>query len=184
MFHRLHHVAYRCKDAQRTVDFYTKVIGLEYSAGMLPPEGNRHWHYKIHAETIHIFFKLLDGSFLAFFEVANFPEETPDTATPIWIKHIAFEVPGMDYLIAAKKRLQDHGVDVRGPQDHYICHSVYFEDPDGHRLEMASRSDVPGMWEKLADKAPANLAEWNERKRRWAAEKSAVGEASKEHAPA
>ena len=38
MFQRLHHIAYRCHDAQRTVDFYTKVIGLKYAAGLLPPE--------------------------------------------------------------------------------------------------------------------------------------------------
>ena len=41
MFGRLHHVAYRCKDAQRTVDFYTKVIGLKYVAGLMPPENNK-----------------------------------------------------------------------------------------------------------------------------------------------
>ena len=38
MFQRLHHIAYRCRDAQRTVDFYTKVIGLKYVAGLVPPE--------------------------------------------------------------------------------------------------------------------------------------------------
>lgn len=35
MFNRLHHVAYRCRDAQRTVEFYTNVVGLEYAAGLL-----------------------------------------------------------------------------------------------------------------------------------------------------
>ena len=38
MFQRLHHVAYRCRDAQRTVEFYTRVVGLKYCAGLLPPE--------------------------------------------------------------------------------------------------------------------------------------------------
>ena len=33
MFQKLHHVAYRCRDAQETVDFYTKVLGLKYAAG-------------------------------------------------------------------------------------------------------------------------------------------------------
>ena len=41
MFGRLHHVAYRCRDAQRTVDFYTRVIGLKYVAGLMPPENNK-----------------------------------------------------------------------------------------------------------------------------------------------
>ena len=30
----LHHVAYRCKDAQQTVDFYTKVLGLTFTMAM------------------------------------------------------------------------------------------------------------------------------------------------------
>ena len=166
MFQRLHHVAYRCKDAQRTVDFYTNVIGLEYSAGLLVPEGYRHWYYDDESDSIHIFFKLGDGTFLAFFDVASSPDEMPDPATPLWVKHIAFDVLGMEFLLAAKKRLQDHGVDVRGPKDHGICQSVYFEDPDGHRLEMTVRTEYPGMWNDLAKEAPANLAKWNERKRR------------------
>ena len=37
MFQRLHHIAYRCRDAQRTVEFYTQVVGLKYCAGLLPP---------------------------------------------------------------------------------------------------------------------------------------------------
>ncbi len=40
MFERLHHIAYRCRDAQRTVDFYTKVVGLKYVAGLMPPENH------------------------------------------------------------------------------------------------------------------------------------------------
>ncbi len=171
MFQRLHHVAYRCKDAQRTVDFYTKVIGLEYSAGLMPPEGHTHWYYGDSADSIHIFFKLGDGTFLAFFEIAGYADEVPDTNTPKWVKHIAFEVPDLEFLKAAKKRLDEHGVDARGPKDHGICHSVYFEDPDGHRLEMTARSETPFMWDRLAEEAPKNLAEWNERKRR-AAEKT------------
>ena len=39
MFQKLHHVAYRCRDAQETVDFYTKVLGLKYAAGEASPEG-------------------------------------------------------------------------------------------------------------------------------------------------
>ena len=41
MFQKLHHVAYRCRDAQETVDLYTKVLGLKYAAGEVAPEGAR-----------------------------------------------------------------------------------------------------------------------------------------------
>lgn len=167
MFQRLHHVAYRCKDAQRTVDFYTKVIGLEYSAGLMPPEGHRHWHYGDPSDSIHIFFKLGDGTFLAFFEIAGYEDSVPDDNTPLWVKHIAFEVPSMEFLIEAQKRLTAAGVDSRGPKDHGICQSVYFEDPDGHRLEMAVRTETVDTWKKLAEEAPKSLAEWNARKKKW-----------------
>lgn len=166
MFSRLHHVAYRCKDAQRTVDFYTKVIGLELAAGLITSPGHRHWYYGDPSENIHIFFRLGDGSYLAFFEIAGYPDEKPDPDTPLWVKHIAFEVPSLEFLAAAKKRLDEHGVDARGPKDHGICHSVYFEDPDGHRLEMAARAETPGLWQKLAAEAPGQLEEWKKRRMR------------------
>ncbi|HET7362366.1 MAG TPA: VOC family protein [Burkholderiales bacterium] len=177
MFGRLHHVAYRCRDAQRTVDFYTKVIGLKYAAAIMPPESTRlSWPLNEPgrpprkvvdgaSDSIHIFFELGDGSYLAFFDVASSPEEKEDPATPWWVKHIAFETETMDQLIAAKARLEAHGVQVLGPKDHDFCQSIYFMDPDGHRLEITVRSEQPDTWQRLAGQAPGVLANWNELKR-------------------
>src|SRR5690242_16314494 len=84
MFQRLHHIAYRCRDAQRTVDFYTKVIGLKYAAGLMPPENRSAPTWPLNepgkparkvvgapADSIHIFFELGDGSYIAFFDVPS-----------------------------------------------------------------------------------------------------------------
>jgi glyoxylase I family protein len=178
MFARLHHVAYRSRDAQRTVDFYTKVVGLQYVAGLMPPENTRlSWPLNepgkpprkvvdAESDSIHIFFELGDGSYLAFFDVASSPEEKEDPATPWWVKHIAFETASMEQLFAAKARLEAHGVQVLGPKDHDFCQSIYFMDPDGHRLEITVRSEEPDTWRELAAAAPAGLAKWNELKRR------------------
>jgi glyoxylase I family protein len=178
MFARLHHIAYRCRDAQRTVDFYTKVVGLKYAAGLLPPENTRlSWPLNEPgkpprkvvdqpSDSIHIFFELGDGSYLAFFDVASSPAEQEDPATPWWVKHIAFETDSMEQLLAAKARLEAHGVQVLGPKDHDFCQSIYFMDPDGHRLEITLRSEQPDTWRKLAASAPAELARWTELKRR------------------
>ena len=178
MFARLHHIAYRCRDAQRTVDFYTKVVGLKYAAGLMPPENTRlSWPLnepgkaprKVvdnESDSIHIFFELGDGSYLAFFDVASSPEEKEDPATPWWVKHIAFETGSMDDLVAAKARLEAHGVQVLGPKDHGMCQSIYFMDPDGHRLEMTVRTERPDTWQKLEGDAQKELARWNELKRR------------------
>ena len=72
----------------------------------------------------------------------------------------------MDKLVAAKARLESHGVQVLGPKDHDFCHSIYFMDPDGHRLEITVRTEQPDSWDRLAAEAPRTLKEWNERKRR------------------
>lgn len=178
MFQRLHHIAYRCRDAQRTVDFYTKVIGLKYAAGLLPPENRSSPSWPLNepgkpprkvvgdpADSIHIFFELGDGSYLAFFDVASEPEEAPDL-TPWWVKHIAFETQSMDKLLAAKKRLEAHGVQVLGPKDHDFCQSIYFMDPDGHRLEITVRTEQADSWQRMEAEAPKMLAEWNALKQR------------------
>ena len=178
MFQRLHHLAYRCRDAQRTVDFYTKVLGLKYVAGLLPPETRSTPTWPLNepgqpkrkvvgepADSIHIFFELGDGSYLAFFDVASAPEEAEDI-TPWWVKHVAFETDSMEKLLAAKARLEAHGVQVLGPKDHDLCQSIYFMDPDGHRLEIALRTETANTWKDLAAEVPAKLAEWNALKKR------------------
>lgn len=178
MFQRLHHIAYRCSDAQRTVDFYTKVIGLKYAAGLLPPETRPSPSWPLNepgqppkkvvgapADSIHIFFELGDGSYLAFFDVASSPEDGPE-ASPWWVKHIAFETESMEKLLAAKARLESHGVQVLGPKDHDFCQSIYFMDPDGHRLEITVRTEKADSWQRMEAVAPKTLAEWNERKKR------------------
>ena len=177
MFQRLHHIAYRCRDAQRTVDFYTKVIGLKYAAGLVPPESVSSPSWPLNepgqpprkvvgepADSIHIFFELGDGSDLAFFDVPG-PEDEPER-TPWWVKHIAFETQSMDKLRAAKQRLEAHGVQVLGPKDHDLCQSIYFMDPDGHRLEITVRTETADTWKRLEADAPANLEQWNALKKR------------------
>ena len=177
MFQRLHHIAYRCRDAQRTVDFYTKVIGLKYAAGLVPPESVSSPSWPLNEpgqpprkvvgeprDSIHIFFELGDGSYLAFFDVPG-PEDEPER-TPWWVKHIAFETQTMEKLRAAKQRLEAHGVQVLGPKDHDFCQSIYFMDPDGHRLEITVRTEKADSWQRLEADAPANLEHWNALKKR------------------
>ena len=177
MFQRLHHIAYRCRDAQRTVDFYTNVVGLKYVAGLVPPQNSKpSWPLnepgqparKVlgeQSDSIHIFFELGDGSYLAFFDVPGGGDDSQDP-TPWWVKHIAFEGTDMKALLEAKARLEAHGVQVLGPKNHDFCQSIYFMDPDGHRLEITVRTEKPDTWEKLEGEAQAELEKWNELKKR------------------
>jgi catechol 2,3-dioxygenase-like lactoylglutathione lyase family enzyme len=164
MFQKLHHVAYRCRDAQETVDFYTNVVGLKYAAGEMTPEGAVLYGNEV--DLIHVFFECGDGSYIAFFDLPSAPPPEDDEATPKWVRHIAFEVDSMAKLLDGKRRLEAAGVDVLGPTDHRFCQSIYFFDPNGVRLEMTVRTEAPGLLDKMAHDATPSLAEWNARKAR------------------
>jgi catechol-2,3-dioxygenase len=135
------------------------------------------------ADSIHIFFELGDGSYLAFFDVPGGGDDSQDP-TPWWVKHIAFEVEDMRALQEGKKRLEAHGVQVLGPKDHGMCQSIYFMDPDGHRLEMTVRTEKPDTWQKLENEAQTELQRWNELKRRKYGQLPAGHNSAKDKIPA
>jgi glyoxylase I family protein len=161
MLQKLHHVAYRCNDARETVEFYANAIGLKFAhaltADYVPS-------VKMYSPHIHIFFEMEDGSYIAFFEVPKSEPAQADPNTPSWVQHLALEVKDMETLLAGKKRLLEHGVDVIGPIDHEFCHSIYFRDPSGHRLEMTCRTEQPGQLEQFAKDAYKVLDGWEKRK--------------------
>ena len=100
---------------------------------------------------MHIFLDAGMGNVLAFFELPNSPDMGRDEATPEWVQHIAFEVEDEPALLAAKSQIESHGIDVLGPTHHGIFKSIYFFDPNGHRLELAANIDQPGdlgLWQR------------------------------------
>ena len=158
----LHHVAYRCKDAKQTAEFYTKALGLEYTMAVSNDTVLSTGEWSPH---FHIFFKMADGSYIAFFEVPESPEMGFDPNTPDWVQHLALRVNSMDELIKAKKHLEDMGVSVIGPADHHICQSIYFRDPSGHRLELTFPTETPEMNAALSKAADEMLETWSRTKR-------------------
>ena len=81
------------------------------------------------------------------------------------MQHIAFKVASLDELIAAKARLQAAGIDVIGPTEHTIFKSIYFFDPNGHRLELAVDTATPEMNTKLDAVKWDMLEEWSRTKK-------------------
>ena len=102
---------------------------------------------------------------LAFFELPNAPAMGRDTNTPDWVQHIAFKVDSLATLDAAKARLEAAGIAVVGPTEHTIFKSIYFFDPNGHRLELAVDTATPEMNAKLDSVKWAMLEEWSRTKR-------------------
>ena len=155
----VHHVAYRCRDAQRTTDFYTKALGLKFTMAMsedrVPTTGEE-------CPYIHIFFEMTGGSCIAFFELPGCDPMELDPNTPPWVQHIAMEVEDGLALEAAAQRLRDNGIEVIGPIDHQIFQSVYFHDPDGHRLELTYRTETPEAMRQLDEVKEDMLKDWAE----------------------
>jgi len=158
----IHHVAYRCKDAKETVAFYRDIMGMDFQLAIaedqVPSTGEPDPY-------MHVFMDAGNGNVLAFFEIPNSPAMGKDPNTPTWVQHIAFKVEDIDALLAAKKRLEAAGIDVLGPVNHTIFESIYFFDPNGHRLELAANTAKPGMLDKLHDVADDMIDEWSETKR-------------------
>ena len=157
-----HHIAYRCKDAKETADFYTGIVGLPYKMAVAedqqPTTGENHPYF-------HIFFQLGDGSFLAFFELPDAAPMGRDENTPEWVQHIAFDVGDMETLNKKKAQLDAAGIDYLGPTDHTICKSIYFFDPNGHRLEFLVNTTTEKMEKDLAEAAKPMLEEWTATKK-------------------
>jgi catechol 2,3-dioxygenase-like lactoylglutathione lyase family enzyme len=157
---KLHHAAFRCKDAAATVQFYTDVLGLKFSHAMgedhVPSTG-------LYSPHIHIFFEMEDGSSIAFFECPKDPGDIKDMGSPDWIQHFAFEVENVATLHEAKERLLAKGLKVVGPTNHddFIL-SIYFFDPSGHRLELTARTAGRERLAQFEAEASSVLAVWEQ----------------------
>lgn len=158
---RIHHVAYRCRNAKETVDWYRSVLGMEYvtafSENHVPSTGE-------YDPYMHVFLDCGGGNVLAFFELPGQPEMGSDPNTPRWVQHLAFEVVDVAALLAAKKHVESLGIDVIGPTYHGIFKSIYFFDPNGHRLELACNIGTKEQYDELRRVAPLMLEEWDRTK--------------------
>ena len=171
---QLHHFAYRARDAEETRHFYEDILGLPLyhiiQSDHVPSTGE-------YCPYTHFFFRLQDGSFIAFFDLGDDQTALPSPNTPLWVNHIAFRLNSLAELEAMKARLQANGVDVIGVTDHHVFKSIYFFDPNGVRLELSAQ--VADEFQMLTESktARARLDEWTARKAQWRRDRAA-GKAS------
>jgi len=159
---RIHHVAYRCHDARETVEWYRKHLNMEF---VLAIAEDRVPSTKAPDPYMHLFMDAGNGNILAFFEIPNSPPMGRDPNTPDWVQHIAFKVESEAVLVDAKARLEAAGIPVVGITDHTIFKSIYFYDPNGHRLELAADTATPQQMKQLDDVKWEMLEEWSRTKR-------------------
>jgi len=154
----LSHVAYITHDTEATVAFYTEVLGMELVNAVLddaiPSTGDPVPYF-------HSFFRMGDGSTVAFFEAPELPPPpAPTHAAYDVFQHLAMQVASPAEVDRWCEWLLERGVDVLGPVDHKIIYSIYFHDPNGLRLEITAVID--STWNDRGAQANASLAEWSD----------------------
>jgi len=129
---QLHHFAWKCRDADETIEFYTNVLGLPHvhtiEKDHVPSTG-------AYAPYKHIFFQMPDKSCIAFFDLGDGKATTTDCDD--WVVHFAFDVDLEEDVDMWHTLLTDKGIDVIGPTNHdNWIYSIYFFDPNNLRLEI------------------------------------------------
>lgn len=153
----LNHAAYVTHDAEATVRFYTKVMGMELASTILgeriPSTGDAFPYF-------HLFFRMGDGSTMAFFESPGLPAAAKATHPAYDVfNHIAFQVDSVEEVKRWREWLGANGVEVIGPIEHEgLVLSIYFRDNNGYRLELTTPLDKD--WNRHTDKAYRDLENW------------------------
>jgi lactoylglutathione lyase len=162
LIQKIHHVAYRCNDARETVEWYGKHLGMKFVLAIAEDQVPS---TKEPDPYMHVFLDAGGGNILAFFELPTKPPMDRDRNTPAWVQHLAMQVDSVGTLVATKARLEAAGIPVVGPTDHTLFKSIYFFDPNGHRLELAANTGTPDMLRRLDEVKDAMIEEWSRTRR-------------------
>ena len=158
MIKGLHHNAYRCRDSEETRKFYEDFLGLPLVQSLWIKESKSGRK----TDTLHTFYRMDDGSCLAFFEAPDMPFEFKPQHD--YDLHIALEVKHAD-LAAMLEKGRRAGIETRGISDHGFIHSIYFRDPNGYVIELTAKR--PGHDEAMdpaVNGARRRLEAWQEAK--------------------
>ena len=154
MIKGLHHNAYRCRDSEETRRFYEDFLGLPLSGSLEIGETKTGRKTAV----LHTFYRLDDGSYLAFYEAPDMPFEFK--AQHDFDLHIALEVAPavLDEMLAKGKRL---GMETRGVSDHHFVRSIYFRDPNGYVIELTAKTaEHDGLMDPASTEARSILDRW------------------------
>ena len=149
----LHHIAISTGDIKQQIEYFSDVLGMELVA--------LYWMHGVE-NTFHGFMKMGDEAVAFMFKEENKAAETVigqthsgnagNACAPGTMQHIAFNVDSLDELLAMRDRIRSRGINVMGPLDHGMCHSIYFAGPENLSLEVSTSkaADAPldgkGTW--------------------------------------
>jgi catechol 2,3-dioxygenase-like lactoylglutathione lyase family enzyme len=153
----LNHAAWVTHDVAATTDFYTRIMGMELANAVfddqVPSTGAKIPYF-------HIFFRMGDGSTLAFFEAPGVPLQAKATHPAYDIfNHIALQAKDRAEVMRWYEWLKANDIPVVGPTDHNgLILSIYFHDPAGIRLEITTPLDK--AWNRHTERGYADLKLW------------------------
>ena len=125
----VHHITLVGADRQTSIDFWEGLLGMPFVFEQ--PNLDR-------ASESHLYFDPGDGRLITIFtneERKPDPRRTP--TEPGCVHHIAFSVSRVTFLQAVE-RLNERGIENTGPKDRGFMDSIYFNDPMGLTIELAS----------------------------------------------
>lgn len=126
---RISHPAFQGMHANQTIDFYTRVLGME----LVLRQPNLDYEPEE-----HLFFHVGNDNFIAYFVPK--PETDLSTYQPAQsgsghMDHLALDIELAD-LPAWEERLRANGVQFEGPVDRGYERSLYFKDPNNVTVEL------------------------------------------------
>ncbi len=159
----IHHIAMMSADIKKHIDFFCDVMGCKLSAlfHMHGVPGGLHAFLELNE---HCYFSIvqLDEAKSVKIELGKTHSGTGANASaPGTMQHLAFNVDSLDDLLAMRDRLRSKGLNVMGPMDHGMCHSIYFAGPDQMTLEIATSQEAVNQ-EEWIDPEVVGLAGINE----------------------
>lgn len=125
----LHHITLICTDMERTTAFYRDLLGLRLIKRTVnfDDPGTKHFYFADDKGT--------PGTVVTFFE---YPDAPPGRVGAGSTHHFAFEVATDEEQLEWQARLRAAGLSVTPVRDRKYFKSIYFHDPDGHLLEIAT----------------------------------------------
>ncbi len=130
----VHHITLVGADRQTSIDFWEGVLGLPFVFDQ--PNLDR-------AEEGHLYFDPGDGRLITVFTNENRKPERRRTSTdPGCVHHLAFAVSQATFRQAVE-RLDERGIEHSGVKDRGFMDSIYFQDPLGLLIELASYRFYP-----------------------------------------
>ena len=126
----LHHITMVSANAARTLAFYRDVLGIGLVKRTVNFDDPGAYHLYFGDPTGS------PGTLLTFFEWPHSPKGRWGIGG---VHHLALGTRDEETQLKWKRRLTDHGIAVTGPYDRGYFTSIYFSDPDGQILEIATR---------------------------------------------